>query len=137
VDTLWNKVKMPAIQAALELRRNHPAKTVELLQSATPYERAYSYVMYLRGLAYLEGRDGPKGAAEFQKIADHKGAYLMRMAGGPYYPLSFLGLARAAVMSGDTAKAKKAYQDFLTLWKDADPDLAPLIQARKEYAALE
>jgi len=60
----------------------------------------------------------------------------MAVSGGSYYPLSHLGLARAAAMSGDTAEAKKAYQDFLALWKDADPDLAPLIQARKEYAAL-
>jgi tetratricopeptide (TPR) repeat protein len=136
VDTLWSAVKMPAIQAALELRRNQWAKAIELLQSAAPYERSYPFVTYLRGLAYLEARDGPKAAAEFQKILDHRGAYWMWVARGPYFPLSYLGLARAAAMSGDTAKARKAYQDLLTLWKDADPDLLPLIQARKEYATL-
>jgi hypothetical protein len=92
--------------------------------------------MYLRGLAYLEAHDGPKSAGEFQKVLAHKGAYWMNQSRGPYFPLSYLGLARAAAMSGDTAKSKKAYQNFLTLWKDADPDLVPLIQARKEYAAL-
>ena len=136
VDTLWNTVKMPSIQAASELKRNHAAKAIELLQSAAPYERRYPSVMYLRGLAYLEAHDGPKSAGEFQKVLDHKGAYWMNQSRGPYFPLSYLGLARAAAMSGDTAKSNKAYQNFLTLWKDADPDLVPLIQARKEYAAL-
>jgi serine/threonine protein kinase/Flp pilus assembly protein TadD len=136
LDTVWYAVKQPAIQAALELRRHHAANAIELLKSATPYERAYPYVMYLRGLAYLEARDGPKAVVEFQKILDHKGAYWMRMARGPYYPLSYLGLARAAAMSGNKGKSKKAYQDFLALWKEADPDLPPLVQARKEYAAL-
>jgi serine/threonine protein kinase/Flp pilus assembly protein TadD len=137
VDTVWNAVKQPAIQAALELRHDRAARSVELLQSAAPYERAYPYVTYLRGLAYLEVRDGSKASSEFQKILAHKGAYWIRMARGPYFPLSYLGLARAAAMSGDTAKSKKAYQDLFALWKDADPDLAPLIQARKEYAALQ
>ena len=92
--------------------------------------------MYLRGLAYLDAHEGAKAAVEFRKILDHKGAYWMRMSAGPYYPLSYLGLARAVAMAGDTAKARKAYQDFLTLWKNADPDLALLSQARKECAAL-
>jgi eukaryotic-like serine/threonine-protein kinase len=134
---LWKAVKRPTIQAIAELKRNNPAKAIELLQSAAPYERAYPYVMYLRGLAYLDARDGDKAGVEFRKILDHRGAYWIMVSAGAYYALSYLGLARAAAMSGDTAKAKKAYQDFLTLWKDADPDLAPLIQARKEYAALQ
>jgi hypothetical protein len=92
--------------------------------------------MYLGGLAYLELSEGTKAGTKFRKILDHKGAYWMTLSGGPYYPLSYLGLSRASAMSGDTAKAKKAYQDFLSLWKDADPDLLPLLQARKEYAAL-
>jgi serine/threonine protein kinase/Flp pilus assembly protein TadD len=136
-NVLWRTVKLPAIQAALELRSHHPDQAIELLRSAAPYEREYAYVMYLRGLAYLEANEGPKASIEFQKIIDHKGAYWMSLARGPYFPLSYLGLARAAAISGDTAKARKAYQDFVTLWKDADPDLAPLIQARKEYAALQ
>jgi Flp pilus assembly protein TadD len=136
LDTLWNAVKLPAIQAVVELRRNHAAKAIESLRSAAPYERAYPYVMYLRGLAYLQAHDGDRAGIEFRKILDHKGAYWTLTSVGPYYPLSYLGLARAAAMSGDTAKSKKAYQDFFGLWKDADSDLQPLVQARKECAAL-
>jgi tetratricopeptide (TPR) repeat protein len=136
MDTLWHAVKLPAIQASVELKRNHAARAIELLQSAAPYERAYPYVMYLRGLAYLEAREADKASFEFRKILDHKGAYWMSLSLGPYFPLSYLGLARAATMSGDTAKARRAYQDLFALWKDADPDLLPLIQARKEYATL-
>lgn len=76
-------------------------------------------------------KHGPEAAAEFQKILDHKGAYWGRL-----YPLAYVGLARAAVLSGDIAKAKKAYQDFLVLWKDADSDLPILAEARKEYGEL-
>lgn len=94
--------------------------------------------MYLRGLAYLEAHEGAKAVVEFGKILDHKDAYWMSVitSAAPNYPLSYLGLARGAAIAGDTAKSKKAYLDLPALWKDADPDLAPLIQARKEYAAL-
>ena len=88
-------------------------------------------LLYLRGLAGLHAGKGAEAAAEFQKILDHKGRNW-----GPLYPLAYLGLARAAALAGDTAKAKKAYQDFFALWKDADPDIPTLIAARKEYAAL-
>jgi len=84
-----------------------------------------------RGLAYLRTGKGVEAATEFQKIIDHKGANW-----GPRYPLAFVGLARAVVQAGDTARAKKAYQDFLTLWKDADPDIPVLIEAKKEHAML-
>jgi eukaryotic-like serine/threonine-protein kinase len=136
-DTLWNVVKRPSIEAALELGRSRPARAIELLQSAAPFDRAYPYVVYLRGLAYLKTSDGAKAAGEFQKILDHKGAYWISTSSGPYYSLSYLGLARAATLYGDKPKARKAYEDFLHLWKDADPELRDLIQARKEYAALE
>jgi tetratricopeptide (TPR) repeat protein len=131
VDTLWNAVHLPSIRAAIELGRNQPDRAVELLQSAAPYERAFTYAVYLRGLAYLRARKGAEAATEFQKILDHKGANW-----GPYYPLSYVGLARASVLSGDTARARKAYQDFLALWKDADPDLPILKEAQQEYAKL-
>jgi serine/threonine protein kinase/tetratricopeptide (TPR) repeat protein len=88
-------------------------------------------LLYQRGLARLRARKGPEAAAEFQKILDHKGRNW-----GPLYPLAYLGLARAAALTGDTAQAKKAYQDFFALWKDADPDVPNLIAARKEYTAL-
>jgi len=139
--TLWNAVQLPAIRAAIALKRDQPAKAVELLASASPYERAYPEAVYLRGLAYLGLREGAKAAAEFEKILDHKGANWGSAWQHPYwgqfYSLSYLGLARGSVLAGDPAKAGKAYQDFLTLWKDADPDIPILKQAKAEYAKLQ
>ena len=135
--TLWNVVTLPSMRAALELRRDMPAAAIELLQSATVYDRAQPQTVYLRGLAYL--RLGKKGAAaaatEFQKILDHKGAY--SGFGDVTYAASHVGMARAAAISGDAAKAKKAYEDFLTLWKEADPGIPLLIEARNESAVLQ
>jgi hypothetical protein len=88
-------------------------------------------LLYLRGITYLKSRKGAEAAAEFQRILDHKGT-----SWGPFYPVSYLGVAHAAALAGDTAREKKAYQDFLALWKDADSDIPVLIEARKEYAAL-
>jgi len=133
-DPRWNLRQLPTIRAALALGHNRPDKAIELLQTVAPYERSYPLAIYLRGLAYLQLHRSSEAAVEFQKILANKGAYWM--GPGPIYPLSYLGLARAAAMSGDTAKSKKAYQDLFALWKDADPDLLPLVQARKEYAAL-
>ena len=115
----------------MELSRNQPEKAIELLQSAAQYERPYPYAPYLRGLAYLRARQGAEAAAEFQKILDHKGANW-----GPYYPLSYVGLARATALAGDSGRARRAYQGFLALWKDADPDLPILKEARQEYVTL-
>jgi eukaryotic-like serine/threonine-protein kinase len=131
VHTLWNAVYLPSILAAAELSRNQPEKAVELLQSTKPYERAYTYAAYLRGLAYLRARKRAEAATEFQKILDHKGANW-----GAYYPLSYVGLARAAALAGDTTRGRKAYQDFLALWKDADLGLPILTEAKAEYAKL-
>jgi len=132
-DTAWNQVFLPAIRASIEMKRDQPAKAIELLASAAPYERGYgAETVYFVGLAQLRLRHGAEAAAAFQKMIDRKGSYW-----GPVYPLAQLGLARAAAVSGDTAKAKKAYQDFLALWKDADPGLPMLAEARKEYAALQ
>jgi|CZKY01.1.fsa_nt_gi serine/threonine protein kinase/Tfp pilus assembly protein PilF len=138
--TLWNAVHLPAIRAAIALKRDQPAKAVELLASASPYERAYPEAVYLRGLAYLGLREGAEAAAEFEKILDHKGANWVSAWQHPYwgqfYSLSYLGLARGSVLAGDTAKARTAYKDFLTLWKDADPDVPILKEAQAEYAKL-
>jgi eukaryotic-like serine/threonine-protein kinase len=82
-------------------------------------------------LAYLRLLKGTEATVEFQKILDHRGANW-----GTLYPLSYIGLARGAALAGDPSRARKAYQDFLALWKDADPDVPVLIQARKEYARL-
>jgi eukaryotic-like serine/threonine-protein kinase len=138
--TLWNAVQLPAIRAAIALKRDRPAKAVELLASASPYERASPDAVYLRGLAYLRLREGAEAATEFEKILDHKGANWGSAWQHPYwgqfYSLSFLGLARGSALAGDPAKAGKAYQDFLTLWKNADPDIPILIAAESEYATL-
>ena len=87
----------------------------------------------MRGESYLAAHQGGEAAAEFQKILDHRGI----VVNGPIGALAHLGLARAYVLQGDTAKAKAAYQDFLTLWKDADPDIPILIAAKAEYAKLQ
>jgi tetratricopeptide (TPR) repeat protein len=138
--TLWNAVHLPAIRAAIALKRDQPAKAVELLASASPYERAYPEAVYLRGLAYLGLHEGAQATAEFEKILDHKGANWGSAWQHPYwgqfYSISYLGLARAYALSGDPAKAKSAYQDFLGLWKDADADIPILKEAKAEYAKL-
>jgi len=112
-----------------------------VLASASPYERAYPEAVYLRGLAYLGLREGAEATAEFEKILDHKGANWGSAWQHPYwgqfYPLSYLRLARAYALSGDPAKAKSAYQDFLGLWKDADADIPILKEAKAEYAKLQ
>jgi len=138
--TIWNAVQLPEIRAAIAFQRGQPAKALELLASASPYERAYPDAVYLRGLAYLGLHKGAEAATEFEKILDHKGANWGSTWQHPYwgqsYALSYLGLARASALVGDTAKAGKAYQDFLTLWKDADSDIPILKQAQAEYAKL-
>ena len=138
--TIWNAVKLPEIRAAIELKADRPEKAVELLASATPYERAYPEAVYLRGLAYLRMHKGAEAAAEFQKILDHKGANWGTEWPSPfhgmYHSLSYLGLARGAALAGDTAKARRAYSDFLKLWKDADEDLPVLMEAKREFAAM-
>ena len=118
-------MQLPEIRAAIELQRGQPAKAVELLASASPYERAYPEAVYLRGLAYLRLRKGEEAAAEFEKILDHKGASWgstwLHPNWGLYYSLSYLGLARGSEIAGDTVKAGKAYQDFLTFGRTPTP----------------
>ena len=129
------------IRAAIALQRDQPAQAVELLASASPYERAHPEAVYLRGLAYLSLREGAEAAVEFEKILDHKGANWgsdwQHPYWGQFYSLSYLGLARASALVGDTAKSRKAFQDFLALWKDADPNVPILKRAKAEYAKLQ
>jgi hypothetical protein len=139
--TIWNAVQFPGIRAAIALNRDQPARGIELLASATPYERSYLDAAYLRGLANLRLHKGAEAVVEFRKITDHKGANWASAwrypYWGQYYSLSFLGLARGLVLAGDTAKAKKAFQDFLELWKGADLNIELLQQAKADYAKLE
>ena len=105
------------------------------LPRPTNWERgalACLYPVYVRGEAYLAAHQGSEAAAEFQKILDHRGIVLNEPIGA----LAHLQIGRAYAMQGDTAKARAAYQDFLTLWKDADPDIPILKEAKSEYAKL-
>ena len=90
------------------------------------------YAIYARGLAYLQMKSGRDAAAEFQKIIDHRGLAALT----PLYPLSHLGLARAYALAGDLPQARKSYDRFFEIWKDADPDIPILIKAKQEYAAM-
>jgi tetratricopeptide (TPR) repeat protein len=89
--------------------------------------------VYVRGLVYLRMKDGEKAAAEFQKILDHRGLEPT----SELIPLSQLNIGRAYALQGDVGKARTAYQDFLALWKDADPDIPVLKEAKAEYAKLQ
>ena len=125
--------------AALELSRRNSSRAFDLLQAATPYELGDGgmfinnvYPAYLRGQAYLLARNGPAAAAEFQQMLDHKGIVLNSVTGSLAHPQ----IGRAHAMAGDTARAKAAYQDFFNVWKDADPNIPILKEAKAEYAKL-
>jgi len=136
MDTLLNGFWLPTIRAAIEISDDNPDGAIKLLQAAVPYELAVGgdlYPVYVRGQAYLTLHKGTEAATEYQKFVDHRGIVL----NSPLGALARLGLARAYAMQGDTAKAKAAYQDFLTLWKDADPDIPILKEAKAEYAKLQ
>jgi eukaryotic-like serine/threonine-protein kinase len=135
---------LPALRALFALNRHEPRRAIELLQDAVPYELAVPaidyneffgglYPVYVRGEAYLGAKQGVEAAAEFQKILIHRGIVF----GDPIGALAQLQLGRAYAQSGDRTKAKSAYDDLLTLWKDADPAVPVLKQAKAEYAKLQ
>jgi eukaryotic-like serine/threonine-protein kinase len=129
LDTFVQKMAIPQIRARVELQRGDGAKAIEELRSTEAYQFGYITVgipAYLRTLAYLQTQQGPQAVAEFQKYLDHKTAF----GPSPYVSLVQLGLARGYAMSGDSAKARIAYQDFFTKWKDADPDIPILRKPR-------
>ena len=146
-DTSVRFSYLPTIRALSSLHHGEPAKAIELLQVAVPFELAVPgsggsegylslgalYPIYVRGEAYLAAHQGAEAVAEFQKILDQRGIVIS----DPIGALARLQLGRAFAISGDKAKAKSAYQDFLTLWKDADPGIAILRQAKAEYAQLQ
>ncbi|HXN53683.1 MAG TPA: protein kinase [Candidatus Acidoferrum sp.] len=133
-DTYIQLIYLPEIRAQLALNRNDASNAIEILRTAIPYEMGTDALMsaYQRGQAYLAAHRGLEAATEFQRILDHREIVQNDVVGA----LAHLGLARAYAMHGDTAKAKAAYQDFLLLWKDADPDIPILIAAKSEYNKL-
>jgi predicted Zn-dependent protease len=141
-DTIVRFIYLPTIQAELALKRNDPAKAIDALQAAAPYElgspgntAAFTpslYPVYVRGQAYLAARRGSEAAAEFEKILDWRGV----VQNQPISPLAHLGLGRAYALQGDTARAGAAYEDFLKLWKDADSGIPVLEKSRSEFAKL-
>jgi predicted Zn-dependent protease len=143
-DTSVTFSYLPALRALLALNHGQPSDAIEALRIAVPYELGTPrchvqgffgalYPVYVRGQAYLAAHKGAEAAVEFQKILDHRGTVIS----DPIGALARLQLGRAYALSGDTAKARAAYQDFLTLWKDADPGLPVLTQAKTEYAKLQ
>ena len=137
-DTFVQFSYLPTLHAQVALSHNNVHKAIDILQEAAPYDLvngygvAFLYPAFLRGEAYLAVQQGSEAALEFQKILDHRGAVNNDLVGA----LAHLQIGRAYALQGDTAKAKAAYQDFLTLWKDADPDIPILIAAKAEYAKL-
>jgi eukaryotic-like serine/threonine-protein kinase len=140
-DTMLKIYWLPAIRAAAELSAHNSSQALIDLEATNPYELGQPpqfqwgtlYPAYLRGEAQLMARNGPAAAVEFQKFIDHPGIVVNYFVGA----LARLGLARSNALSGDTAKAKSAYQEFFTLWKDADPDIPILKEAKAEYAKLQ
>jgi tetratricopeptide (TPR) repeat protein len=138
-DTLVQNYYLPAIRAALHLHANDAAGAIEILRPALKYDFAYPedgfnslYPAYIRGLAYLRLGDGHSAAVEFQKLIDHP-CIIGRDVDGA---MALLQMARAQKMSGDNVAARKYYEQFLTLWKDADSDIPAYREAKAEYARL-
>jgi tetratricopeptide (TPR) repeat protein len=141
-DTIVQFNYLPSVRGKLALNKGDASGALASLAAAAPYElgatRAIDldwtpmFPVFVRGEAYLAARRGSEAAAEFQKILDHRGLVLNQPIGA----LAHLGLGRAYVLQGDISKAKAAYQDFLVLWKDADPDIPVLLQAKAEYGKL-
>jgi len=142
-DTLLNGYWIPTINAAIEINHHNPARAIEFLQVAVPYELGEPsplfqaggslYPLYLRAQSYLALRRAVDAAVEFQRILDHRGIAV----NCPVGVLARLGLARAYAVQGNTEKSRSGYQDFLVLWKDADPDIPIYKEAKAEYAKLQ
>jgi eukaryotic-like serine/threonine-protein kinase len=131
-DTLVQFVTIPTLRAVVDLHHAQPAKAIDLLDGAMVYGRSNLGVLYARGIAYLEGRQGAQAAQEFQRVIDARS-----FSCDPLASLAKLGLARAYVLQGDKVNSRLAYQDFLALWKDADQDVPLLQQARAEYGTVQ
>jgi eukaryotic-like serine/threonine-protein kinase len=140
-ETMMKVYWLPTLRASVELEANNAKQALVDLEATAPYELGTPqelqlgtlYPVWVRGQAYLAAHDGNSAATEFQKFLDHRGIVINYPLGA----LAHLGLGRAYTMAGDTAKARAAYQDFLALWRDADPDIPILKEAKAEYAKLQ
>jgi eukaryotic-like serine/threonine-protein kinase len=143
LDTTLNNYWMPVVRGYIDIHQGNASEALKILQGATPYELAFPqpqyeeggqlYPIYARGQAYLLQGGGEQAVAEFQKMLDHRNTTV----NSPLGALAQLQLGRAKAMTGDKEGARKKYQDFLALWKDADPDIPILKQAKAEYAKLQ
>jgi tetratricopeptide (TPR) repeat protein len=134
--TLTTGIARPVTAAILAWRQGDPAGALGLLEPVRIYDHlpaAEFWPAFVRGHAYLQLKDAARASQEFQSILDRRG----QLVDAPLYPLAQLGRARAAVLSNDLVLARRKYQDLFALWKDADPDLEPLVDARREHAALQ
>jgi tetratricopeptide (TPR) repeat protein len=139
LDAVVSDYWVPTVRASIAINRREPSKAIEFLKTSAPYELglvsniefgALLYPPYVRGQAYLLLHQGSAAAAEFQKFVDRRSL----VANNPLFALAHVGLARAYTLSGDTQKARAAYSEFLELWKDADPDIPFLVDARNELS---
>jgi len=136
-NTVMQRNTLPSIRALVELKRNNPQRAIEILEKSPPYDMGpgpYAALepVYVRGLAYLQARKGREAVAEFEKVVQYRGMVEPSITGAVVH----LQLGRAYAMAGDTDQARTEYQNFLGLWKDADPDVTILKQAKAEYAKL-
>jgi serine/threonine protein kinase len=138
LDTIVQRYLVPTVRAAVKLQQHDPDAAIDLLRGTVQYDLAfthsfaYLYPAYIRGLAYLESGDGRSAAGEFQKLIDNPGLCWEFITG----PLARLQLGRAQRLTGENASARKSYEEFLNIWKDADPDIPIYRQAKAEYAQL-
>jgi predicted Zn-dependent protease len=128
-------MNLPTARAALELHAGRAENAIGILKPLTRFELSRSTLLgiYIRGQAYLLMKSGAEAASEFQKILTHRNIAQR----SELFPLSFVGLARAYTLAGNREGARKAYEDLFAIWKDADPNIPVLVQAKAEYALLE
>jgi hypothetical protein len=134
--TLTARIQLPVTDAARALGRSESARAIERLDAVTPYDHAPSsefWPPYLRGVAYLQLKNGRAAGVQFEGILSHRG----EAPTSPLYPLAHLGVARAAALTGDVATARRSYEQLFSLWDGADSTLQPLNEARLEYARLQ
>ena len=132
-DTMVNQVWLPEIKAAIELGRNNAEAALELLKPTERYEAAAGFSpQTMRTMVYLKLDQGAHAEAEARKVLDHRGHSPL----SSLWPLAHLALARASAMQGETAQARKSYQEFFALWKQADPDVPIVVQAKREFDRL-